>query len=77
MYSYWFNRIIKIIDFTFIRSVALLINVIFNYSHTSHFYYFIDRLKPDLLNTSIFPLLVSGLADASPTIRELTVRVSY
>jgi len=35
-----------------------------------------DRLKPDLLNTNIFPLLVSGLADASPTIRELTVRVS-
>ncbi|XP_025409122.1 N-terminal kinase-like protein [Sipha flava] len=33
-----------------------------------------NRLKPDLLNTSIFPLLVSGLADASPTIRELTVR---
>ncbi|XP_015376715.1 PREDICTED: N-terminal kinase-like protein [Diuraphis noxia] len=32
------------------------------------------RLKADLLNTIIFPLLVSGLADASPTIRELTVR---
>ncbi|XP_001949439.2 N-terminal kinase-like protein isoform X1 [Acyrthosiphon pisum] len=33
-----------------------------------------SRLKADLLNTNIFPLLVSGLADASPTIRELTVR---
>ncbi|XP_060846657.1 N-terminal kinase-like protein isoform X2 [Rhopalosiphum padi] len=33
-----------------------------------------SRLKADLLNTNIFPLLVSGLADANPTIRELTVR---
>ncbi|KAF0766310.1 N-terminal kinase-like protein isoform X1 [Aphis craccivora] len=33
-----------------------------------------SRLNADLLNTNIFPLLVSGLADASPTIRELTVR---
>lgn len=33
-----------------------------------------NRLKPDLLNTSIFPLLVNGLADTNPVIRELTVR---
>ncbi|XP_050439398.1 N-terminal kinase-like protein isoform X2 [Adelges cooleyi] len=33
-----------------------------------------NRVKPDTLNANIFPLLVSGLADASPTIRELTVR---
>lgn len=38
--------------------------------------YYIDRLKPELLNTTIFPLIASGLADASPVIRELTVRVS-
>ncbi|XP_025207454.1 N-terminal kinase-like protein isoform X2 [Melanaphis sacchari] len=35
------------------------------------------RLKADLLNTNIFPLLVSGMADANPSIRELTVRSTF
>ncbi|XP_050528377.1 N-terminal kinase-like protein [Daktulosphaira vitifoliae] len=40
----------------------------------NHIELYASRLKSDVLNTNIFPLLVSGLADASPTIRELTVR---
>jgi len=54
-------------------------NIINNFINLYNFFvcYIKGRLKADLLNTIIFPLLVSGLADASPTIRELTVRVSH
>ncbi|VVC26936.1 Hypothetical protein CINCED_3A008055 [Cinara cedri] len=57
--------IIKLFDSNDRATRLLLLNQIELYA---------DRLKPDLLNASIFPLLVSGLADANPIIRELTIR---